>query len=424
MRGTRGVGCWIAAAALAGAAGIAWGQAGAPAAPVGDVRGAEAAGDPLAASRDVSDLLAPICEKNKVPGLVAVLIEGDTIKLHGATGIRTRGSDAKVTINDQFHLGSCTKAMTATLCAMLVEDGTLRWDMTIGEVFPKEVAAAGVDPAWKDVTLLQLLSHHAGVPGDLSADGLWGRLWKIKEPVAARQALLEGVLRHPPKTAPGTGFEYSNGGVAIAGHMAEVKTGVAWEELMRQRVFGNLGITSAGFGAPGKVDVVDQPRGHTAAGIAVVPGPLADNPCVIGPAGTVHMSVPDWSRFVAMQLAGARGRDFTGNGCKVMLSAEDFTVLHTPYAKQGGRTPGKDEAGADYACGWGVAERPWAAGRVLTHSGSNTMWFSVVWIAPEKNIAVLAACNQGGDRGAKATDEAVAMLIQEMAKVSNGRIAR
>lgn len=372
--------------------------------------------DPLAQSRDVSDLLAPICDANKIPGVVAILIEGDTIKLHGAAGIRTRGSDAKVTINDQFHLGSCTKAMTATLCAMLVEDGTLRWDTTIAEVFPKEVAAEGVDAAWKNVTLLQLLSHHAGVPTDLSADGLWGSLWKIKDPTAARQALLEGVLKHPPKTAPGTGFEYSNGGVAIAGHMAEVKTGIAWETLMQQRVFGHLGITSAGFGAPGKADVVDQPRGHTAAGVAVVPGPIADNPCAIAPAGTAHMTAIDWSKFIAMHLAGARGQDFTGNGCKVMLSADDFTVLHTPYAKRDGKQPPKGEAGADYACGWGVAERPWAGGRVLTHNGSNTMWFSVVWIAPEKNFAVLAACNQGGDKGAKATDDAVSKLIEQWLK--------
>jgi CubicO group peptidase (beta-lactamase class C family) len=236
--------------------------------------------------------------------------------------------------------------------------------------------------------------------------------------------LLLGVLKHAPKTTPGTAFEYSNGGYAIAGHMAEVKTGVAWEELMQRRVFEPLGITSAGFGASGKADVVDQPRGHTGVGIAIVPGPLADNPCAIGPAGTVHMTVPDWSKFVAMHLAGTR--DENGDAAKddPRLTGASFRVLHTPFAKRDGRTPGKDEAGAAYACGWGELERPWAGGRVLTHSGSNTMWFCTVWIAPEKNIAVMAACNQGGDVGAKATDQAVGMLIQEMAKSPNGQIAK
>lgn len=444
-RGTRSVGFRIAAAVLTGAAGIAWGQADVPASTPTDAPGREAAGptgaaekgEPLAASRDVSDLLAPIIEKNKVPGLVAVLIDGDSIKLHGATGIRTRGSDAKVTIRDQFHLGSCTKAMTATLCAMLVEGGTLRWESTIGEVFPDEVAAEGVDPAWKDVTLLQLLTHHAGVPGDLSADGLWGRLRKIKDPVEGRRELLLGVLKHPPKTKPGTGFEYSNGGTAIAGHMAEVARDMAWEELMQRRVFEPLGITSAGFGAPGSMGEVDQPRGHTEAGIAIVPGPLADNPAAIGPAGTVHMSVPDWAKFIAMHLEGARQEDEAidkaaneaadkSAGSGVLLTGASFKVLHTPFEVRMGGDGNQDAAnrGASYACGWGVLKRGWAGGRVLTHSGSNTMWFCTVWIAPKKNIAVMAACNQGGDAGAKATDQAVGMLVQEMAKLPNGQIAK
>jgi len=42
-----------------------------------------------------------------------------------------------VTTNDQFHIGSCTKSMTATLAAMFIEEGKLRWDTTIAEVFPE-----------------------------------------------------------------------------------------------------------------------------------------------------------------------------------------------------------------------------------------------------------------------------------------------
>jgi CubicO group peptidase (beta-lactamase class C family) len=42
-----------------------------------------------------------------------------------------------VTTNDVFHIGSCTKSMTATLTAMLIEEGKLRWDTTIADVFPE-----------------------------------------------------------------------------------------------------------------------------------------------------------------------------------------------------------------------------------------------------------------------------------------------
>jgi CubicO group peptidase (beta-lactamase class C family) len=71
--------------------------------------------------------------------------------------------------------------------------------------------------------------------------------------------------------------------------------------------------------------------------------------------------------------------------------------------------------GADnrYAMGWGVAERDWAGGRVLTHTGSNTMWFAVTWIAPEKDFAVLVCCNAAGEKATKACDRAASALIQD-----------
>ena len=83
--------------------------------------------------------------------------------------------------------------------------------------------------------------------------------------------------------------------------------------------------------------------------------------------------------------------------------------LHTPFK---GSPP-------EYAMGWSVSTRPWAkgkaaadTGRVLTHNGSNTMWFCVAWLAPEKDYAVLACCNKGGGEAAKACDEAVGEMVK------------
>ena len=53
---------------------------------------------------------------------------------------------------------------------------------------------------------------------------------------------------------------------------------------------------------------------------------------------------------------------------------------------------------------------------MLTHNGSNTMWFCVTWLAPEKGFAVLVTTNVGGDEAGKATDEAAAALIGEWTK--------
>src|SRR5262249_20455813 len=151
---------------------------------------------------------------------------------------------------DRFHLGSCTKSMTATMIATLVEEGKLGWTTSVGEGFPE--LAEQMKPAWKSVTIEQLLTHRRGAPAGLDAGGLLGRLWKREgTPREQRVTLVRGVLEREPEAAAGTRFIYSNAGFAIAGAMAEKVAGEAWEDLMRERIFGPLGMTSAGFGAPG-----------------------------------------------------------------------------------------------------------------------------------------------------------------------------
>ena len=63
-----------------------------------------------------------------------------------------------------------------------------------------------------------------------------------------------------------------------------------------------------------------------------------------------------------------------------------------------------------------MTQRGWAGGTALTHAGSNTMNFCVVWMAPLKDFAVLVCTNQGGPAAAKATDDAAAALIRNYLK--------
>ena len=349
-------------------------------------------------SDDVGELLEPIRAKHKIPAMAGAIVRGEELIALGAVGVRRHGSPEKVLTGDKFHIGSCTKAMTATLIGMLVERGKLRWETTIGEVFPE--LRDKMDPAYRDVTLELLLAHRGGTPGDLSANGLWARLWRHRgTPVKQRRMLLKGVVTRPPAAEPGTKHIYSNAGYAIAGHMAETVMERSWEKLLRKMVFRPLGMKSAGFGAPGKPTGVDQPHGHVLRDgkiKPIKPGRKADNPAAIGPAGTVHCSIGDWARFVSMQLTGGRGGDR-------LLSPDTMKKLHADVQDQG------------YALGWIVTRRPWG-GRVLNHAGSNTMWYAVTWISPEKNFAVLVTCNLGGGSAPKACDEAAWALIQRFQK--------
>ncbi|MBI3817284.1 MAG: beta-lactamase family protein [Planctomycetes bacterium] len=346
--------------------------------------------------------LAAIIQKHHIPGIAALAVRGDgTILFEGVAGVRANGNPEAITINDRFHLGSCTKAMTATLCARLVEEKKLTFKSTCGEILKEQVPEMHED--WKSVTLEQLLTNRSGAPGDLQFDGLWNSLWQFKGSASeARLALARGVLRRAPDAKPGSKFIYSNGGFSIAGAMAEVVTKKPWEDLMREKIFGPLGMASAGFGAPGEKGKYNEPCGHRPDGTAVEPGPGADNPVAIGPAGIVHCTIRDWAKFAAEHVR--EGRD----GSK-LLSKDSFIKLHKPA----------DEKDNPYAMGWGITERDWAGGRTLTHNGSNTMWFCVTWLAPAKDFAVLIACNIGSDGAGKGCDAAAWEVIQRVGRLQS-----
>jgi len=312
--------------------------------------------------------------------------------------VRKAGSPEAVTADDLWHLGSCGKAMTATCIATLVDEGKLRWNSTIGEVFPE--LRDGMNADYRGVTLDLLLSHRGGVPADLVADGLMLKLRTSKDALTEQRLLIvRSITSHEPAYKPDAQTLYSNAGVTIAAAMAERVTGKAWETLIRERLFEPLGMKSVGFGTPGSAisDTIDQPRGHRffgEAASAVPPGPLADNPQAISPAGTMHMSLADWARFVTLHLEAGAGRPR-------LLKAETFAHMHKPT-----------ESGAP-SFGWGKTTRPWG-GDVLTHAGSNTMWFCVVWAAPQKGFAVLIVANAAGEAVAKACDDVAGAVLRDI----------
>lgn len=350
------------------------------------------------ATDDLTPRLQPIRERAGLPAMAAVVVHGDQVVALGADGLRRAGGAEKVTVNDRWHIGSNTKSMTATLCAMLVEEGKLTWDTTIGDVFPE--LKDQMHPRWRTVTLEQLLTNRGGMPHDITKELLWAKLWQFAgTPEQARGLLLRGVTVREPEAEPGTKYIYSNAGFAVAGHMAERVSNKSWEELLRERLFEPLKMDGAGFGAPGRTDVVDEPRGHTAWGAAREPGVNADNPVAIGPAGIVHCPMTDYAHYLALHLRGER--DGGGEGAAQLLKPETFKKLHAAGAAQD-----------YYAMGWAVVPNLPGAGRALTHNGSNTLWYITAWVLPDHDLAVAVACNQGGEKAARTCQAAAQELIR------------
>ncbi|MEM7307481.1 MAG: serine hydrolase domain-containing protein [Planctomycetota bacterium] len=358
--------------------------------------------------RDLAPLLAEILGDFDVPGLGAVVTTSQGTVALGVAGVRERGSGTPIQPDDRFHIGSCTKSMTATLVALWIEAGELDWDTPLSDALP-ELAREGDQP-WHGATVMQLLSHTAGMPQSLQGYGTTGLafLSRTKPMPELRRFALAAILEKPPLSAPGTEYLYSNFGYVAAGAIVERLGEASWEEQLRARLFEPLGMESAGFGppdAPYFVDAEDegdgdaappQPRAHRSGG---KPAPAFDNAPALGPAGTVHCSLADWAKYARLHLAGARGTE------GLLLTPETFAVLHTA-------APATDST---YGGGWVLTRRGWSQGKVIMHDGSNTAWFAYAWLAPEEDFAVLVACNQGGPLGQQAADAAAGRLIAGIA---------
>ncbi len=347
----------------------------------------------MAERADISDELAGYIREGKVPALAAAAVLDGKIVAAGAAGVRKHGDPTRVTIDDKFHIGSCTKSMTATLAAILVAEGKIEWQTTVADVFPDW----NVHPSYRGATLLQLLSNTGGAPAEFPPL-LWMAMVATREAPEdeQRKNLVRTLLAAPSAYRPGSQRKYSNGGFTIAGAMLEKAAGETYAGLLEDRLFKPLGMTSAGIGAPATIGKIDQPYGHDSRGRAieaVEPGPDADNPPAISPVGRVHLSILDLARYANFHLGGAKN------------SPVDHGTLQFTHAPV--------PPGDDYALGWVVLKRDWAGGTTLFHNGSNTMNYTVMWLAPRKKFAAVASCNIGDPAGPEACDAAITFLIKK-----------
>ncbi|MBK1884840.1 beta-lactamase family protein [Luteolibacter pohnpeiensis] len=201
------------------------------------------------------------------------------------------------------------------------------------------------------------------------------------------------MLSKPPSYKPGKGYAYSNAGFSVAGAMLERRMGRNYQDLIREKLFAPLGMDSVHFGAPASPGLVDQPYGHVVRDgvlVSINPLPAGDNPPAITPAGRVNATILDFLKFAVLHL---------GNTPVAPVDSTQLEVLHTPTA-----------SGPAYAMGWALEPRAWAGGTAFTHTGTNTMFYAVMWIAPNRDFAAVAACNSGS--GFAVCDGAIELLVR------------
>ncbi len=310
-----------------------------------------------------------------------LLYNGETLELETA-GLRNQQRNHEVSDDDLWHLGSITKSMTATVAARLVEQGLIGWQSTLADIFPERLARG--NGQFDHVSLEQLLSHTSGLGRDLD----W---WQFDRPnldvAEQRLSVVDAALGSQAVANQGV-FSYSNLGFVVAGAMLEQVSGTSWENLMQTELFQPLGMQDVGFGAPSGID--SQPSGHLMEngvyqGIAAE-AQGSDNPPVLGPAGTVHMSLSELAKYAMAHMRGELGESD-------LLSAGSFVKLHQEVGNSG------------YGLGWFIN------GADIFHDGSNNLWFAKLGISVDQQIVAVSVTNAGGDAGNDATDSIINTML-------------
>lgn len=326
------------------------------------------------------------------PAIAAGIVTRAGLEWSGVRGVRQSGGTDAATLDDRWHLGSNTKAMTAAVFARLVDQDRARWAMPLSEAFP----GATLDPAFADVTVDDLMRHKAGLtdaamptPNVARADPRSG--------VEQRAAVVDSAFSKPPTGTKGT-FAYANINYVLAGAAIERISGRSWEEMMASELFAPLGLTSAGFGAPetnikGGANVWGHRVESDGSKVALDPAsPVADNPSLLGPAGRAHMTLADYATFVRAMIGGAP---------EGWLRPERIGVLTTPLPGDG------------YSMGWIARPESWAGDTMtIAHEGSNTLWHAIVVASPAKGLGFIVLSN-GGLEGRSAAVPLIQRLIRE-----------
>jgi CubicO group peptidase (beta-lactamase class C family) len=354
--------------------------------------------NPLDAERiaRLKSFVQELMQQFHIPGVGLSLIEEGKVVFEDGLGVKALGKPDPVDADTLFLAASNTKALTTLLLAELVDEGKLRWDQPVTEVYPS--FKLGNAETTRQVLVKHLVCACTGMPRQ---DFEW--LFNYATATPATTFALLGTMQ--PTSRFGEAFQYSNLMAAAAGYIGAAvispgqELGAAYDEAMRKRVFEPLGMTHTTF------DFATALRGNFASPHdddvdgKLMLARIDNNYSIVParPAGGVWTSVHDLSRYVQMELALGLLPDG-----RRLVSKERLLERRRPQA----------QIGEDVTYGMGLSVNTQYGIPIVSHGGSLFGYKSDLIFLPDHGIGAVILTNS--DSGGSLTALFRRRLLEEL----------
>ena len=323
----------------------------------------------------------------EVPGIAVAVVKDGKVVLDRGYGVRKLGEAAPVTEHSLFRIASNTKAFTVAALAMLVDEGKLRWDDRVIDHMPGFLM---YDPyVTREMRVRDLLVHRSGLglgAGDLM---FWPSTDFTREQIISRIRFLK------PATSFRSRYAYDNLLYLVAGQMIPLIAGKGWDEFVKERIFGPVGMTSTNASTAALTAARDATTPHARADGKVVPMAQTDHDNN-APAGSMNSSVSDLAKWMVVQLnhgdLGGGKRLFSEAQSKEMWSPQTILPIDDPPA--GAPAVFKEILPNFNAYGLGWMLRDYRGKKMVYHTGTLAGYVSRVTMVPELKLGVVVLTNQ------------------------------
>jgi CubicO group peptidase (beta-lactamase class C family) len=327
----------------------------------------------------VAEYVRAEMQRQHIPGLSLLVVKDG--KIVRAEGFGLSNVELQVPVKPEtiFQSGSVGKQFTATAVMMLVEEGKIGLDDPLTKYFP------GAPPAWKDVTVRELLSHTAGF-GDYPKNFNYRKDWSEDEELK----LIESI---PLAYAPGTNWGYSNFGYVTLGILIHRVTGQFYGDFLQQRIFHPLDMSSTRIIS--EADIVP----NRAAGYRLVKGELKNqewvSPVVNTTAdGSLYFSINDLAKWDAALYTDK------------LLKRSSFDLMWTPVKLKNGQVNS-----GNYGFGWFIDQR--SGHRCIHHDGSWQGFETAIDRYVDDHLTVIALTNLADAEPGKITQHVAEMYLAD-----------